>query len=350
MMAIEQSRLDEAKAKLGSLLDERQWQPDNLDTDGSALWRDEQQRVVDGELDDRRLYWRRLAIERLIGDDADALNTFEDASRGFDDLEFKGSADLRILVTGFDPFHLDTDITQSNPSGVAALRLHKHRIRCAIGTAEIRSAIVPVRFSDFDNGLIEGLVKPFFTDDSIDMVITISMGRDRFDLERFPGRRRSAETPDNCRVYCGGTSQAPVIAPGLEGPDLEGLGLEGPEFVEFSLPVAEMCRVKSDYSIADNREVETLERGLFEATGLEELLGQTAVQGSGGGYLSNEISYRVIRLAREMNLQIPLGHIHTPKLVGYEAETISRITDQTILLVESAIHVLAKTRVIEATK
>ena len=46
---------------------------------------------------------------------------------------------------------------------------------------------------------------------------------------------------------------------------------------------------------------------------LAALRGQTAVQGSGGGYLSNEISYRSIRLANELGVALPMGHIHTPK-------------------------------------
>ena len=82
------------------------------------------QRVVDepaepvaetaaAEPDDRRLYWRRLlglyTLHKLGADEA-ALLAFEQHSRGLP-LNFAEDADLNVLVSGFDPFHLDADYT-----------------------------------------------------------------------------------------------------------------------------------------------------------------------------------------------------------------------------------------------
>ena len=57
--------------------------------------------------------------------------------------------------------------------------------------------------------------------------------------------------------------------------------LEGPEFVEFSLPVAALQSGAGPYEIRDNRRVSTLERGTFDAESLAELEGLTAVRGGG---------------------------------------------------------------------
>jgi hypothetical protein len=82
------------------------------------------------------------------------------------------------------------------------------------------------------------------------------------------------------------------------------------------------------FDVRDNREVATLERGVFLAKDLVDLAGQTAVRGSGGGYLSNEISYRSIRLTNALGVSIPIGHIHTPRMEGYNPETLQAILDQ----------------------
>ena len=82
------------------------------------------------------------------------------------------------------------------------------------------------------------------------------------------------------------------------------------------------------FQIRDNRRVATLERGSFIARSLGELQDQTAVLGSGGGYLSNEISYRSIRLAESLNLDFPMGHIHTPRVKGYDPERTTQMLEQ----------------------
>ena len=201
-------------------------------------------------------------------------------------------------------------------------------------SAHVQAALIPVRFEDFDNGLIEGFLAELYGNADLSMVVTISMGRDAFDLERFPGRRRSAESPDNRNILTGATAKNPLI------PMLHGKPLDGPEFVEFSLPVAEMVTAEGDWSIRDNRNVETLERGELEASSLAELTGQTAVRGSGGGYLSNEISYRSILLKNKSGHTFLTGHIHTPSVRGYDKDTERRIVEQIRRMLQLAVGAL----------
>ena len=44
--------------------------------------------------------------------------------------------------------------------------------------------------------------------------------------------------------------------------------------------------------------------------------GSTAVEGSGGSFLSNEIFYRTSLLRTETKAEIPVGHLHTPFLAA----------------------------------
>ena len=177
------------------------------------------------------------------------------------------------------------------------------------------------------------------------MIVTVSMGRTDFDLEHFPGRRRSSGSPDNLNVYSGGDETKPKI------PLLNGAVIDGPEFLEFSLPYRAMQRVILDakqdankqqgevtypYLINDNRTITTLD-GTFEAKTLAELKDATAVLGSGGGYLSNEISYRSVRLAHKYQPLIPTGHIHTPRLERYDAEQLKTISNQVTEMIRYAI-------------
>lgn len=302
---------------------------------GVRLWRSSVAQVqadLEARGDDRPLYWRRLEAlrdarrdclhrESPLADFAPLL-AFESASRGFTDVDYDARTDVRVLVTGFDPFLLDRNITQSNPSGVAAL--HLDGLHAAVGEheVEIESVVVPVRFEDFDAGLVEERIVPLALRHGVDLLITISMGRDAFDLERFPGRRRSAEAPDNRDLRTGGSASTPVL------PRLGSAPLAGPEFVEFTLPVDAMTAVDGPWAVRDNRSVTTLEDGSLEAASLAELDGRTAVRGGGGGYLSNEISYRVLNALRTVPEAPRSGHVHTPRIRGHDAETIASVVTQ----------------------
>lgn len=309
----------------------------------NSLWLEARQSVKNNGLyDDRSLYWQRLKLSKIIRTSEpkfkltsvhrEALLTIlEKASRGIEDLAYTQTTDKRILLTGFDPFLLDRNINQSNPSGVVALLLDGMVIHHNGVTAEINTVMIPVRYKDFDDGMIESLLAPFYLLDTVDLITTVSMGRKNFDLERFPGRRRSASAPDNLNVYSGGTKLMPVVSMLGNNP------LPSPEFVEFNLPVKPMQKASGSFKTNDNRTVSLLKKSrqsksssseTIEAESLESLAGTIAVSGSGGGYLSNEISFRSIRLQQQLGSDIPTGHIHTPRIKQYQPDTTKAIVEQ----------------------
>lgn len=281
------------------------------------------------DFDDRPLYWARLAMYQTISNypfrapqnQANALQAFADASRGYDDNSFSATAEKRILVTGFDPFLLDKNIRQSNPSGVAAMLLDGRQFTVNGEKVEVQAMMIPVRFRDFDQGLIERLLAPLLATNSVDLLTTISMGRDQFDLERFPGKRRSSTAPDNENQFAGGDKSNPVIGKLGRQP------LSGPEFVEFSLPVNAMKAATGNFTIVDNHQVTTNARE-FTPDNLSQLADVIAVEGSGGGYLSNEISYRSIRLRDLLHANTATGHIHTPRVSEFDSQQNQQIVEQ----------------------
>jgi len=242
-------------------------------------------------------------------------------SRGQKDIAFEQKTNRNILITGFDPFFLDRHIDQSNPSGAAALAFDNLIIHNQSQSVEIESLIFPVRFEDFDKGMVEQLLTPYIRDKQIDMVITISMGRDDFDLERFPGLRRSAKAPDNLNVLTGADAVNPLV------PELDGKPLKGAEFLEFSLPAKVMLSAEGNFRVNDNHKVKTLEKS-FSPTSLSELSDQISVSGSGGGYLSNEISYRSLLIRDVYYPDLPAGHIHTPRFKGFNPDKTENIIKQ----------------------
>ncbi|WP_351010312.1 hypothetical protein [Shewanella sp. S1-58-MNA-CIBAN-0166] len=317
---------------------------------GHRLWQQAVRDVQSGHSDDRSLYWSRLSMRNVLKQEKAGFNmadwqrdilvkAVEKSSRGFSDITFSPDTQINILVTGFDPFFLDRNIGQSNPSGLAALALDGYRFEVNGKKAQIETVMIPVRFSDFDNGIIESLLTPFYREDSVDMVFTISMGRENFDIERFPGRNRSAEAPDNLNVLTGASQRNPK-APLFNGGTSADGKLNGPEFVQFSLPVEAMAAVKGHWSVNDNNQISTLSRGQFKASSLTELQKKISVEGSGGGYLSNEISYRSILLRDQFNLNLPVGHIHTPRIKGYDSQVESDIVEQIRAMIAAAASTL----------
>jgi len=300
---------------------------------GQTIWKEAvsfYQSIED--FDDRPLYWVRLQSTKAMRTSAifSSLNAltqqqllwqFELISRGQQDIIYDQVSDKKILLTGFDPFFLDRNIDQSNPSGVIALALDGSIVEIEGYSVEIESLIVPVRFADFDQGMIEQLLTPYMRDKNIDMVITVSMGRDDFDIERFPGLRRSAKAPDNLNVFTGADKSNPLI------PLLHNKPLNGPEFVEFSLPASTIVKSAGDFKINDNHNVTTKEKS-FSPMSIKELDGHISVSGSGGGYLSNEVSYRSLLLRNAYNPTLAVGHIHTPRFKGFKPEKTERIIQQ----------------------
>ncbi|GLS83092.1 hypothetical protein [Paraferrimonas haliotis] len=309
--------------------------------EGERLWQQAVRDVQSGHWDDRALYWGRLQLRQAIKQNNPdfsianwqkdiALKAVETNSRGMANIKFSDDTDIAILVSGFDPFFLDKNISQSNPSGLAALWLDGKTWQANGLKVEVQSVIMPVRFADFDDGIVESWLAPIFRTSKVSMVATISMGRDHFDLERFPGLNRSAAAVDNLNQLTGATATNPLL------PKFDNRDLNGPEFVEFSLPVTAMQSVKGPWQVIDNHKVSTLENGTFNASSLTELQRQTSVEGSGGGYLSNEISYRSILQRDRFDSTIAVGHIHTPRVSGYDEATEKAIVEQIDAMLKQA--------------
>nr|WSX53851.1 pyroglutamyl peptidase [Streptomyces sp. NBC_00974] len=306
-----------------------------LDGWGEALWqaavRRAQGQRPGGDLpagDDRPLYWTRLAMTAALDrwepgfavDRAALRARFEDASRGLTDNAFRTAPGVRrVFVSGFDPFGLDAELRRANPSGSAALQLNGRRVTLADGSpAEIRTVVLPVRYADFDSGIVERAFAPRLAGGrgSADVITTVSQGYPGiFTLEAWAGRSRSADPyPDNTGALSGGTREHPVTAPGL-GP--------GPEFIPTTLPAeAVTSAVQSPYPVLLNTEVTEIPAGgtvpVDRADGPTP--GSRAVAGGGGGYLSNEVAYRSNRLRGELAPRLPGGHLHTPVLTGLPAD------------------------------
>jgi hypothetical protein len=65
-----------------------------------------------------------------------------------------------------------------------------------------------------------------------------------------------------------------------------------------------------------------------------------SVEGSGGGYLSNEVSYRSLVLRDLYNPKLPVGHIHTPRIKSFDTKVLSNIIEQTKAMLSQAIKVI----------
>ncbi|WP_051311537.1 hypothetical protein [Zooshikella ganghwensis] len=313
-----------------------------IDRTGDQLW---QQSVSDNQAgalyDDRALYWGRLQLTQHLKNTelqfqitSSQLNhvlwRLELASRGALQATFKYNTTHKVFITGFDPFQLDSNIRQSNPAGVTALMLDNTIIRDGNKTIEVQAINFPVRFADFDKGIVETALTPVLSTNQADLVMTVSMGRSVFDLERFPGLRRSSSAPDNLNVYSGGSYSQPIR------PLLNGVELKGQEFIEFSLPVQAMLQVQQPFAIRDNRRVISL-TGVYYPESLSELKGEISVEGSGGGYLSNEISYRTLWLRQQMRSTVPMGHLHTPRLNGYNQPMLKKIVQQIKTIIKKGV-------------
>ena len=278
---------------------------------GSRLWTEGVRTGLSGP-DDRPLYWARLVLASRLRtwrpnfplsetDRAHLLHVLEVESRGITDIDFPpGERWVRIVVTGFDPFHLDDDPGRSNPSGTAALDLHGWTFPVGRRTAMVRTAIFPVRWADFDDGIVEeALTAPHH---NVDAVITLSRGRKgRFDLEVWNGRWRGGGK-DNVRAFRTG----PVPTPGVKAP----------EWTRSSLPLEALAHTaQGRCPVVVNTRVTEVPPGKDDPVERADgpTAGSASRRGGGGDYLSNEIAYRNTLLRDRAGRHIPAGHIHLPE-------------------------------------
>ncbi|GAA1093085.1 pyroglutamyl peptidase [Nocardiopsis composta] len=288
---------------------------------GHRLWTEAVSRR-DRVGDDRPLYWARLTLSSLLRswrpsfplsdeERAALLARLEHASRGHDDLVFApDDRQLRVIVTGFDPFDLDEDVRRSNPSGVAALALHGETFEAHGRTAVVRAALFPVRWRDFTDGMLERCLLPHYTGTAApaDAVITLSRGRsDRFELEAYSAAWRGG-APDNERT------RAPGPVP---PPDLPELPSPPPQWGSSTLPRRAVCeQAVGRFAVHDDTRVTEVPAGSAEPVVREDgpTPGSRARAGGGGDHLANELAYRSTLLREATGRDIPAGHVRTPAL------------------------------------
>jgi FG-GAP-like repeat len=263
--------------------------------------------------DDRPLYWARLATTAALHQwrpgfsvNQTALETSLDrASRGMTTATFGAGAGKKVFVSGFDPFGLGSSILKGNASGASILKLDGES---NFNGAEVQGVIFPVCYSEFDTGLVESVfgehIRPGPQRADLINTVSLSPNSPRFDVEFYNGRNRSSSMVDNCGVMGGGSSQNPVPPP-VAG---------GEEFIETTLPV-DFMPVASPYPTVISTDIVEKLGGNSNTRTDGPTVGSTSIEGSGGGFLSNEIAYRVTLMRETMaGTFLPAGHVHTPDL------------------------------------
>ena len=237
------------------------------------------------------------------------VNILEQTSRGMDTARFSSSlGSIRILVSGFDPFGSD-GIRLGNPSGAVAMALDRQYITSGMVTAEIQSVVFPVRFSDFDAGIVEGFFRPYVTGPNpVTLILMLGMQDGDYEVEEYAARVRPTAAPDNAGLTGGGTSTSGTVVP-------PGVGA-GPEFIRGSLPATTRGGLGRTQPVAGETRVRETPAGqsapVWQTGGPTS--GSTAVEGTAGDYFCNEIFYRTALLGQGTTVRI--GFMHIPSL-GY---------------------------------
>lgn len=110
----------------------------------------------------------------------------------------------KVLISGFDPFFPNVtaqhQIAVSNPSGAAAMALDGTVVHGTNTHAVIEAITFPVRYADFDQGLVENAFRPYLAGaNRVDMIVTMSLDPNTetdFSMEAY-GTANRAGWPDN---------------------------------------------------------------------------------------------------------------------------------------------------------
>ena len=332
---------------------------------GAAMWNravDRAQGRTDAgaidRYDDRPLYWSRLRMTRalrqwqpdfeLTGTSRGALLRMLDyASRGIDSVEFpSGDSTTRVLVSGFDTYRLDLDLRNANPSGASALQLDGRQVETPEGTVVVQSVMLPVNWTDFDQGVVEDAFGPWLEPGGrrADLIMTISQGaRGVMEVEEWAGGFRGGSPDNNLNQLWGPISRA------AHWPQ----PYDSPQWIRTTLPYEEMIEAGTGpWPVRLDDQVCEWPAGTFPdpttvRCGSDPSPGSTAASGGGGDYLSNESMYRSNRLRLGVGAwDVPGGHLHISALVypedrtqvtspAFEADRRATV-DQTVALVEAA--------------
>jgi hypothetical protein len=327
-------------------------------------------------------------------------DAFETAARGVADIDFsrgKASASaVNVLLTGFDPFEPSgnlqrPDPSQWNPSGAIVMALDNARLPVADsrgrkGSAAVEGVVLPVSFEAFNAGIVERAVGPHVKE--LDAVLTVSMDGQRkpgeaVRLERYAvGVHEIGGSMQGVPAAGGGTpgpvvieTNAPLDAiadatarpagrnpkaqPAIERPQI------GESFVfDFGSPVKARAAQTtlggvrggtagtdveanplSQLLVNDSATVGAVTASMTRAgTGAQVRFrfkqtdfNATLIDGPGGNFLSNEVSYRSLRLLKDAAApKDPLSfHVHTPSAEPAAAARASAATAQRGELIET---------------
>jgi Domain of unknown function (DUF4157) len=276
---------------------------------------------------------------------------------------------MRMLLSAFGPFHPSGTLAPPptgtwNPSAAAVLALDGTKVD--VGTeagkpvkAGLEGIVLPVDFETFDRGTVERVVRPLVADTTpVDAVITVSQG-----IEKKPGTDPLG--PIRIERYAVGVRDDPRRGKGLTPVPAAPPDPIGPAIIESTVPVGDVATraaapIKgrpdiampqigqeitfrfADKSVANDalkalglppqnkRDVEITDPAAikqiasttardpngvdltFKAAGKQ--FKTTLLEGPGGNFLSNEVSYRVLRMLQQSGstTAIPSFHVHTP--------------------------------------
>ena len=297
---------------------------------------------------------------------------FHLAARGASTISFnrrgsRGARLVRVLVTGFDPFVGTGPVPAGvvNPSGAAALALDNTTVNAGQGArAAVEGVVLPVNFADFRRGMVEDIIRPLVQNRGVDAVLTVSLDEliapsDPVRLERFVvGVHREGQLDPVPAAPPGGIgpaiieTQAPLGAiaqetalsprrgrPGILQPTVgTDVTLRFPTTTiadqalsALGLPPAGIRDATIGDVSALQQIIATMQRASngidisFRAGG--QSFQAAVVSGPGGNFLSNEVSFRVLRLLGEQKRpDIPSFHVHVPRSLPNVGDRIPQDT------------------------
>jgi hypothetical protein len=317
---------------------------------------------------------------------------FNLASRGGTDIRFAQTAPpkgelVKVLLTGFDPFDPSGNMAPPqpgawNPSGAAVLALDNQAIPVSLdkgkkALAAVEGVVLPVDFNDFRGGLVERILKPVAKD--VDAVITASVYSDLpagapVRLERYavgvhsfgggepipaaekgslgpaiiessaPLEQIKAETKQPASKRAGEISE-PVIGESITfrfdgDADAAAAASALTKASKDSAAASRIRQIGSTLVISDHDAIQTIARTTTRDTkgrGLGfEIAGRkfhaSLMQGPGGDFLSNEVSFRTLRFLEETKSpKSPISfHVHTEpgNVIPQESGTKAARKDQ----------------------
>ena len=319
------------------------------------------------------LYYARLKMEAalkshslLLADAAattELVDRFESLSRNYAGLIFTGAGagHERVIVTGFDPFGEPgtAKVKRSNPSGRVALYLAANPSWTKSNkTFFVSTCIFPVRWADFDRQVVENTLQAALAGALSDpkpvaLVCTVSLD---VNISKY------VETYTNPVVYCKIEGYAArtrndkadnlLINSSTLSPATLPLGTSKNFFFETTLNSQDLSaydspamNVRYDWRFEARNGLQSVKDPLFVGvlSNYDDTSGQTiwnptldptlattsitsAVYGSGGAYLSNEIYYRTSNLLRAKFSSVKSGHIHVPEIRTHTKTDASTVT------------------------